>query len=446
MKDQMPNNFQFTARLFLSAVVLTIGMVSCGDSRNSPIAEMNESDPSLEAAIEGFGTEIASRSEEALAAENTGAVKNLVPEVQPSMDVLQFRGPQKNSLYSGQINPQALENGAKIIWQTNLHMGFSSVSISGNKLVTIGSSENTDTVWCLESDTGNVIWQYTFNTEYSGYPGAKTTPTIDGESVFTLASKGMLHSFDINSGKINWSKNISEEFGAVPTRYLFSASVGISGDILVLNANKSGIALNKKTGALIWSSSEGTGGYAAPVFFKAGDIEAVALFGAEALYGVELATGRVLWTYEWITYQEVNVADPLVFDDKIFISSGYATGCVLLRFTDSSITQLWQNKNMCAHFTSPVYYNGFIYGVSGNTSEQCAFRALDPETGTVVFQKLMRLSNFIFVNNTAVIISEGGGSFRSTKFPLMKSIWNRRLRSNKVFTGQYRYIQQAGCL
>ena len=60
-------------------------------------------------------------------------------------DVLRFRGNNAESLYTDKhFNPNALASGAKIIWQTEVKQGFSSVAIKGARLYTMGNDRRND--------------------------------------------------------------------------------------------------------------------------------------------------------------------------------------------------------------------------------------------------------------------------------------------------------------
>jgi outer membrane protein assembly factor BamB len=53
--------------------------------------------------------------------------------------------------------------------------------------------------------------------------------------------------------------------------------------------------------------------------------------------------------------------------DRVFISSGYGVGCALLRVAATggrwTVEPLWRNGAMHCKFTSPVAYQGFLYGL-----------------------------------------------------------------------------------
>ncbi|RPJ05400.1 MAG: hypothetical protein EHM28_12185, partial [Spirochaetaceae bacterium] len=319
-----------------------------------------------------------------------------------------------------------LSSGAKITWQSVLGKGYSGVSIRGNRLYTMGNDGSNDTVWCLNADSGAVIWKYSYACGNNEYPGPRSTPTLDGDLVYTVSSEGHIFCLNASSGAVIWSKHLVRDFGARSPTWTFAGSVVIEGNMALINANKSGIALNKTNGALIWSSAKGKGGYSTPVLFSIGNMRTMALFGETALYGVEVATGRVLWEYGWVTSYAVNAADPLVIGNTVFVTSGYNTGSALLQFSASSITKKWDSPLMASHFTSPVLYNGAIIGIDGNMGSSAAFQILDTAVGSSKLRQSMRTGNFILVGDKAVIISERG-----------------ELSINTITTGSFTQVSQA---
>ncbi|HEB32141.1 MAG TPA: hypothetical protein ENI15_14930 [Spirochaetes bacterium] len=66
-------------------------------------------------------------------------------------------------------------------------------------------------------------------------------------------------------------KEQTKDFKVTPPTWGYAGSPVIEGDILLLNAGVSGIALNKKSGKKIWVSRRGTRGYATPVIYDWND-------------------------------------------------------------------------------------------------------------------------------------------------------------------------------
>ena len=321
-------------------------------------------------------------------------------------DVLRFRGNRADSFFTdAKFNPDALKSGARIIWQVQVKQGFSAAALKGDRLYTMGNDRRNDTVYCLNADTGREIWTHTYPCGSNEHPGPRATPTIDGNTVYTLSLEGHLFALAADSGRVLWQRHMAKDFGARRPSWALASSVVIHGEKLLVNVCQSGVCLNKKTGAKIWASPSAASGYATPVLFDIGRKTYGAFFGADALYGVDIDTGRVVWSKPWRTAYDVNAADPLVFDDKIFISTGYGKGCALLRFTASSIRELWHNDNLAAHFSTPVYKGGYIYGITDNSGSGGRFRVLQAATGKVVQNQPAQFGNFIVVNERYFFIA-----------------------------------------
>jgi hypothetical protein len=56
------------------------------------------------------------------------------------------------------------------------------------------------------------------------------------------------------------------------------------------------------------------------------------VFHGDGLESHDPDTGKSLWYYPWTNQYKINVAQPIRFDDTIFLSSGYDSGvCCSIR-------------------------------------------------------------------------------------------------------------------
>jgi outer membrane protein assembly factor BamB len=136
------------------------------------------------------------------------------------------------------------------------------------------------------------------------------------------------------------------------------------GELLLLNMGASGLALDKKTGNVVWKSA-GDSSYASPVPFTLAGKRRVALFAANGLVVVDLADGHEIASYEWKTLQNANCADPVIVGEAIFISSGYGRGCALIDVGGGDATVRWKKGFEC-HFASPVLVGDCLYVLAGS--------------------------------------------------------------------------------
>ena len=294
-----------------------------------------------------------------------------------------WRGPDANGISAeSDWKPQSLAGAVKAKWRTNLGLGVCSVSIAGKRLYTLGNMGGSDIVYCMDAETGKLIWRFPYPCPAGNFYGPRATPTLEGGLVYTLSRKGDALCLDAETGKPKWAKDLIREFKAQPTDYGLCGSPLIVGDLVIYNALENGVALNKLTGEKVWGSSEGPGGYATPVPFKSQGSDRVAIFSAKGLHVVDAATGKKLQSHSWQTQFDGNAADPVFFDDKLFITSAWERGCALLDVSGGSARVLWENKNLRGHLSSPIYLDGCLYGIDDNTPNG-QLRCLDAKTGDV---------------------------------------------------------------
>ncbi|MBD3162278.1 MAG: PQQ-binding-like beta-propeller repeat protein [Candidatus Latescibacteria bacterium] len=284
-----------------------------------------------------------------------------------------WRGPHKNWISTeSEWSPEAVAEG-NVLWRANVGKGHSSFAVADGRAYTLGNTDNEDTLYCFEADTGEVLWQRSYPCRAGNYPGPRATPTVDEGRVFTFSRDAVLRCFDAKSGRPRWQ----QEAPSRDPKWGHASSPIVHEDLVVVNAGTSGTAFKKKTGSRAWSGGKGTPGYASPVLLTRGRRESFLIFSAKALYCVDARTGRPLWDFPWITKYDVNAGDPvLVGDDHVFISSSYGTGCALLKLTGRDVGVVWQNKNMKNHMGSTIYFEGHLYGFDDAT-----LTCLDAKTG-----------------------------------------------------------------
>ncbi|MBN1698871.1 MAG: PQQ-like beta-propeller repeat protein [Spirochaetales bacterium] len=317
-------------------------------------------------------------------------------------------GPDGNSITSdSDFNPKALGEKPEVLWEINVGNGFSQLSITDGRGYTLGNNKRKDTVYCIDVQTGKTVWEYTYDASSGQYPGPRSTPTIDGELVYTLGEQGHLYCFKAKTGEVVWEKNLVDDFSAIPPSWGFASSCVIDGNNLLINALSYGLALDKRTGKIVWASPKGVCGYSTPVLYSSGKKKGTLIFGEKAVYGVDRKIGKLLWSYPWSTSYNVNAADPLYIDGKVFIASDYGNGCALLSVTSSKPQLVYKNDKMKSHFNSFVYHDGYLYGNDGSPGKG-TFRCLEFSSGKEMWSKNLGFGALIAANGYLVLFTERG--------------------------------------
>ncbi len=280
-----------------------------------------------------------------------------------------YRGPDYNGITSEtDWKSNWGGSGPRELWKKSVGIGFSSMVVADGRLYAMGNTgkkTNTDIVYCFDAVTGEEKWRHSYPCSlgakyYEG--GTLATPTVDGDKVYTVSKMGSLFCLNAANGKVIWQKELNKDMGNKLPTWHFAGSPLVVGDMLVLNIGDAGLALNKNTGAPIWTNGKGQCGYATPVPFVMGGQRGLAIFGKDSIVAVSPSDGKKLWQFTWKTKNDVNAADPVVFDKYVFISSGYNRGCALLEINAGRATKVWESKVMRNKHNCSVLYDGFLYG------------------------------------------------------------------------------------
>jgi outer membrane protein assembly factor BamB len=291
-----------------------------------------------------------------------------------------FRGPNHNgvSAESG-WSAQWPASGPKIAWRRDVGIGVSSFAVAGNRVLTMGSRQDTNIVWCLDADNGRVLWRFDYPCKFDDRNfegGTASTPTVDGSLVYTLSHEGQAHCLGLADGRVVWSKNLIRDFGGRQSSYKYAGSPLVTDGLVILDTGadgKSTVALDKATGREVWACGDDFAGYATPIPFTHEGKRGVLVFKARAMVAHDLLTGREWWRIGWRSHYDCNASTPTALGDKLFISTGYggrsARGA-LFQLGQGEPQQLWVNPNVGTKMSSAVVYAGHVYCVSEKSGGQ----------------------------------------------------------------------------
>ena len=274
--------------------------------------------------------------------------------------------------------------GPKVLWSTPVREGFGGPAISGGKVYLLDRDEKVgDTLRVFDFATGKELWTFAYDAPGTFmFPGSRTTPTVDGNRVYTSGPLGDLHAIDTTSRKPIWRKNIWKEFGGgeLP-RWAVVQHPLIYGNLLIVapQTPQAGVvAYDKLTGDLKWKSAAltGTASYVSPSIVKIGGEDHLAMITASVgrgrnardgiVTGLDPRTGKVLWTYKgW--QNPIPVPQPVdAGDGRLLITGGYGAGTVMIKVAkkgDGSfdVTEVFRNADVGSHTQPPLLYKDTFY-------------------------------------------------------------------------------------
>jgi outer membrane protein assembly factor BamB len=317
-----------------------------------------------------------------------------------------WRGADGGGVSREGVDPAAIAK-PKVVFRTSLGEGLASLAVAGGRLVTMGNQGGQDLVLCLDARTGKPLWKHAYRCAAGNFYGPRATPTVADGRVYALSRTGQAWCLDAADGAVAWQADLGRLHGAKPGDYGITGSPLVLGDAVIFNAGSRGIALDRKTGAKLWAGPAGIGGFASPVAFEQDGKPLVALFTAEGLDVLDPATGTASASFPWKTPFDANAADPLVFDGKVFLSSGWERGCALLKFDGRRCSTLWQNAELRSQFASPVLHEGHLYGIDDNTPNG-QLKCLDAATGKAKWSQKGGFGALLLAGTTLLSVDRAG--------------------------------------
>ncbi|MCI0664572.1 MAG: PQQ-binding-like beta-propeller repeat protein [Acidobacteria bacterium] len=230
-------------------------------------------------------------------------------------------------------------------------------------------------VMCFKEATGEFMWQMTHDKVAAGrvndwpFQGVASSPLVEGDKVYYVSNRAELICADTqgfqdgendgpfkeekltgkNDGDIIWKFDMMEEVGAHPHN-LANCSPVVYGDLIFTSTSNgqdeshvnipspkapSMIAVNKKTGKLVWEVNNVFdkilhGQWSAPAVGKVGDVVQVVIGEGDGyVRAYEALSGKKLWEFDtnpkdstWPKTRNEIISTPVIYENKVYIANG----------------------------------------------------------------------------------------------------------------------------
>jgi outer membrane protein assembly factor BamB len=294
----------------------------------------------------------------------------------------QWRGPSRDGISqeTGLLKEWPKE-GPKLLWQQeDIGSGYSTPAVVGDRLYLCSNRGMDDEfVQALSAKDGAQIWSAKLGkvgpNQGPQYPASRSTPTLDGDLLYALGSDGDLVCAEIANGKIRWQQNLRTDFGGKPGRWAYAESPLIDGDAVICTPGGSEatlVALNKKTGDVIWKSAVPDGdeaGYASPVIMEVDGVKQYVQFVQKGVVGVDAKTGKFLWRYDRTAQgSPANIPTPVTFKNYVYSGAGRSGGgLVKLSAKEGAVAaeQVYFTPKMPTAIGGSVKVGDYLYGTTG---------------------------------------------------------------------------------
>jgi len=334
----------------------------------------------------------------------------------------QWRGAMRDGIFDEtELLAHWPDEGPELLWiYEGLGRGFAAPAVTKDGLFINGEKEGNSYLFALDLE-GKLLWKSRNGKEFLGegfsstYPGARSTPTVYDDLVYTSSGQGQISCFKYANGKKVWSLNITDDLDGILGYFGYSESVAVDQEHVYCfpgGASTNLAALDRFTGKVAWTQSahRDTFAYGSPVLLDLPDRKILMNTSRHHLFTLDRSNGDLLASYKLEGYEyDGEHCNTPVYDDGFiyFVANDVpGQGAVKLRLSDNgeSLSEIWRNKDVMNNFGGQIALNGHLFTtIKGNK-----LVVLDPENGTVVDSLKVATGGIIFTDNKFIIYGNNG--------------------------------------
>ena len=333
-----------------------------------------------------------------------------------AQDAVQWRGFDRTGIYkeTGLLKSWPA-NGPEMLWHYDkLGEGHSSVAIANDKIYITGLVGGQGILFVFDLN-GKLLNKKEYGAEWdTNYNGSRGTVTVSEGKLYIYSGTGNLTCFDENSLNQIWQKNVLNDFQGSNIRWGVNESPLIVGEKVIITPGgkeNNVVALNKHTGARIWSCA-GHGdlpAYCSPLYIDDQEVPQIVTITGKHILGIEEKTGKLLWSFPYNNMRDIHPNTPIYGGDNMLLCVfGYNKGSVMLRLTDGGrkVEKVWEDKEFDSKTGGAVKIGNYVYG-SGDHNKY--WFCLDWKTGQQKYKdKTIAVGAVIAAENMLYCYSDKG--------------------------------------
>ena len=287
------------------------------------------------------------------------------------------------------------------------------------------------------------------------YPGRRACCAYREGRLYHLNAHGRVACLDAASGKELWAVDVLERFAGRNITWAMSECLLVDGPRLIVTPGGDKAlmaALDKRDGRTLWTTEPLVGdrvSYCSPLLFRHAGRRLLAGCSAAQGFGVDAASGKLLWKVPLKSPYGVNVLTPVYGDGSIFYTTPYFYGaCYRLQPTADGMQaeKAWDTTlDTCTG--SVIFLDGLLYG-SGYKKHK-SWLAIDWKSGEIRHEfKGLTSGAAVYADGRLYCLAEDGRAAllrptpRASRPPDNSVSWKRR----STTPGPIRSCLTAACI
>ena len=328
----------------------------------------------------------------------------------------QWRGENRDGIYkeTGLLKEWPAD-GPQLLWKYDgLGNSFASVAIANEKIYLTGLEDDKLILYVLNLK-GQLLKQKEVGKEWTtNHTGTRCTVVVNDGKLYIGNSLGQLFCLDETTLNEVWKKDMLNDFDGRNIMWGMTESPLIVDEKIFLTpggVKNNMVALNKNTGALIWSSPGlgTTSSYCSPIYISDQSVPMVVTAMFQEIVAFNANTGEVVWSHPQKNSRNIHPNTPIYRDGMIFSITGYRGGAMLLRLKDGgkSVEEVWKNPEMDNQMGGAIKVGDYVYA-TGHEAGRFWF-CVNWKTGETMYkERMFAQSNVIFADGMLYVYSDNG--------------------------------------
>ena len=271
--------------------------------------------------------------------------------------------------------------GPALLWSVDLGEGHAGPVVANGRVYLLDYDEEkrADMLRCFSLDDGKEIWRRGYDVFVKRNHGmSRTVPAVTDKYVVTIGPKCHVMCVDADSGDFRWGIDLIKDYGAeMPLWYTGQCPlIDDSLAVIAVGGTSLIIGVDCETGGVVWETPNPNKwkmshssiipytihGREMYVYCALVGIAGIAAHG-EQVGSVLFETG--LWN------KNVVAPSPLYLGDgKLFVTSGYGSGSMMLNITAEndtfaveSIQEVKPGEGIASEQQTPLWYDGHLFSI-----------------------------------------------------------------------------------
>lgn len=307
----------------------------------------------------------------------------------------EWRGPRRDGRVAGERLPRDFPRGEwPALWRVPVGEGLSGPVVDEERVYCHARVEGDEVVSAHDPRSGDVLWRRANSIRSWSQPfpaaritgGPLATPALADGRLYTVGVHGRTQCLDVRDGRLIFAVGAEQLDGRRSAFYYGHAASPLvrEGRLYVsFSVGRGGhfVALDARTGELLWRALEETVAYVSPVHARLEGQEQIVVRTWERVVGLRPDSGEVLWSHAARARGvRRDCATPLVVGDAVYVTNDFH-GTIALRVSRDG--DRWRSERVFrtgalgGRTASPVFHEGFLYGLHRKGYVSC----IDARTG-----------------------------------------------------------------